>query len=111
MDILTTILISLGTALAGSFSGWVFGRKRQSIENIDMARNTWQNIVDSLEKQIHALVSKVDTLSAENLELKEEVEALKNEILTRNSRAKENEVLKSKIKYYEKLLSDSGITY
>ncbi len=110
-EVLITIFIALGTGMAGSFSGWFFGRKRQSIENIDMAIETWQKVVDSLENRVTILLKKVDDLTKENYALREEVEQLKNEILLQNRKNRKIGILEKKIYKYEKLLDDNGINY
>jgi len=110
-DIITTILVSLGTGFTGVFSGWFFGRKRQSIENIDMALETWQKVVDSLERRVGILLEKVDALTLENERLKNEVNNLRDELLASNKKDKKIEQLERKIIRYERLLADNGIEY
>lgn len=110
-EVASTVIIALGTALAGSFGGWIFGRKRQNIENIDMALNTWQKVVDSLEKQVQILLEKVDNLSKENDSLKMEVSKLRDEIATTTRRNKKIEQLEKTMVRYEKLLSDNRIDF
>lgn len=110
-DILATILISLGTGLAGHFSGWFFGRKRQSIENIDMAIATWQKVVDSLENRVDKLLDEVNDLTKQNRLLRDEIESLKDEIRISKSKNRKITTLENKIATYEKLLDDNGIDY
>lgn len=110
-EVASTIVIALGTGLAGSFGGWIFGRKRQNIENIDMALETWQKVVDSLEKRVDTLLTKVDALSKENDELKDEIAKLREEIALSAKRNKKNEQLEKTIAKYEKLLTDNGIHF
>lgn len=110
-EILTTTLIALGTGMAGSFSGWFFGRKRQNIDNIDMALNTWQKVIDQLEGRVDTLLQKVDTLQSENAQLKEEIIQLRAEVAESRRSQKRIEILEKKIQRYEKLLSDNSIDY
>lgn len=91
-EALITIFIALGTGLAGSFSGWIAGRKRQAIQEIDMAIDTWQKVVDSLEKQVDSLLSRVDELSNENLDLKKEVGSLKASIEAMDRKKKKDKI-------------------
>lgn len=110
-DTILTIIIALGTGLAGSFSGWFFGRKKQNIENIDFALTTWQKVVDSLEKRVEVLQASVDYWTKENDELRRELAHMKLEIAKKENVDKDNEVLKSKLIRYEKLLADNNIKY
>ncbi|MBN1987832.1 MAG: hypothetical protein JW783_00360 [Bacteroidales bacterium] len=110
-DIISTVIISLLTGLAGGFSGWFFSRKRQNIENIDLALTTWQKVVDSLENRVTVLLSKVDALTAENYQLREELERLKIEMQAKLRENKKIEQLEKKVQKYEKLLTDNNIEF
>lgn len=117
-NIIATILISLGTGIAGSFSGWFFGRKRQKIANIDAATETWQKIVNSLECQIDKLLKqreqdaiKIEEMSMQMCAMKAEIASLKQDIETLQSKIKNIQKLENKIVKYEKLLNDNNINY
>ena len=110
-DMLSTILISLGTGIAGGFSGWIFTRKRQNLENIDMALDTWQKVVGNLEVQVDKLLKKVDCLTEENTRLKQEVSSLRDELLMLNKKDRKIEMLEKKVQRYEKILDDNSISY
>lgn len=110
-ETLSAIMLALGTGFTGAFSGWFFGRKRQNIENIDMALETWQKVVDSLEKRVGILLEKVDALTLENERLKNEVSNLRDELLASNKKDKKIEQLERKIIRYERLLADNGIEF
>lgn len=110
-NVIYTILISIGTALAGSFSGWFFGRKKQRIEEIDAATDTFNKIVNSLEDRIEKLLEehtedmrKIDELTIQVSELKTEIEELKNN-------QKRVVKLEKTIMRYEKLLTDNNISF
>ena len=110
-ETLAAIMLALGTGFTGAFSGWFFGRKRQNIENIDMALETWQKVVDSLERRVDTLLTKVDCLTLENERLKEEISNLRDELLLNNKRDRKIEQLERKILKYEKLLTDHSIEF
>lgn len=110
-DAITTILIALGTGFSAAFSGWFFGRKRQNIENIDMALDTWQKVIGQLEERVDVLLKKVNDLQEENAALKEEVIQLRAEIQESRRSHKKIEALEKKIVRYEKLLADNDIAF
>lgn len=110
-SIIDTLLVPLGTGLAGSFGGWFFGRKRQNIQNIDMALETWKKVVDSLEDRVDKLLSEVEELTRQNCLLREEVDSLKDEIRISKRKNRQITTLENKIQRYEKILDDNGIDY
>ncbi|MGB4134243.1 MAG: hypothetical protein BWY89_00038 [Bacteroidetes bacterium ADurb.BinA012] len=110
-EVLTTVLIALGTGFSGAFSGWFFGRKKQNIATIDMALNTWQKVIDQLEARVDVLLNKVKALEDENAALREEVIQLRAEIQESHRNRKKIELLERKIARYEKLLADNGIDF
>ena len=113
-----TIIISLGTALAGTFSGWFFGRKKQSIETIDMALNTWQKVIDNLEKRIECMLVESKQLREENESLRQEIRELRVELDSfKNQQRKIDKYeknikqLEEKLAAYENLLTVNGIKF
>lgn len=101
-DVISTTLIALGTGLAGSVTTWLFGRKKERIDNsqseitsIDMATDAWKKIVDSLKQQVSDLVDEVKEARVENEELKELIEKLTTDV-------KQLKKLQSKVNSYEK---------
>ncbi|MDR2009223.1 MAG: hypothetical protein LBQ22_01925 [Bacteroidales bacterium] len=110
-NIATTVLIALGTGIAGSFSGWLFGRKKQRIEEIDLATSTWNKIVDSLEVQIDKLLQQRVADSEKIDNLSNRIKELQNEIEIMQSKIKMVETLERTISKYEKLLTDNNIKY
>ncbi len=110
-EALITIFVSLGTGMAAAFSGWFFGRKKQNIEAIDMALDTWKKVIDQLEGRVEVLLRKVDELQNENVALKEEIAMLKAEIMTSKSDKRKIEQLERKVAKYEKILIDNNIDY
>lgn len=110
-DILATIFVALGTGFAGAFSGWFFTRKRQNLENIDIALDTWQKVIDSLERRVSVQLDKIDKFAQENDDLRTETLTLKREICRLKKENDKLIKLEAKIKYYEKILADNGITY
>lgn len=111
IDTIYAVILTLGSGMAGGFSGWFFTRKRQNIENIDLALTTWQKVVDSLERRVDSLLLKVDSLTDENTKLKEEISQLRDELLLINKKDRKIEQLEKKVQKYEKLLTDNGIEF
>ena len=110
----TTIISSL----AGTLLGWLFGRRRQNIDNIDAAVETWQKIVDALQAQIERLLQqresdaqKIETLSREiNLQINQ-IENLKMKVEKLETEVAKKDRLEAILKRYEHLMSDAGISY
>ncbi|MCL1942799.1 MAG: hypothetical protein FWF54_04535 [Candidatus Azobacteroides sp.] len=111
MELINAVLLTFGTSLATGFVTFIFSRRRNNIDNIDAATETWQKIVDKLEKQIEKLLIKVDHLETENNNLKDLINSLKDEIDLLKKMATLNETLELKIQHYETLLSDNHIAY
>lgn len=72
-----TIVGYLASAFAGTFFGWLFGRKKYNaevegtkVQNFDAALNAYKKMYEDM----------IDDLKAQNGELKEEVESLKQEL-------------------------------
>lgn len=72
-----TIVGYLATAFAGTFFGWLFGRRKYNaevegtkVQNFDAAINAYKKMYEDM----------IDDLKAQNGELKEEVESLKQEL-------------------------------
>ncbi len=115
---LPTIISSLTTTAAGTILGWFFGRRRQNIDNIDAAVETWQKIVDALQAQIERLLQqresdaqKIETLSREiNLQINQ-IENLKMKVEKLETEVAKKDRLEALLKRYEKTMSDAGIKY
>jgi len=101
MELITTIIISFGTGLAGCFGGWFFGRKRQNIDNIDAAVETWKKVVNSLEEQVEKSLKREEQSRNCIEELKESVRMLRMEVNN----------LTEKLQKTEKLLKEHNIEF
>lgn len=106
-----TIIYAVGGTLVGSFGGWFFGRKKQKIEEIDSATDTFNKIIDSLELKIDKLLKQQesDAKKIENManQIKEMQEQIEN--LTKDKQ--ENIKLKKKIERYENLLTINNVVH
>lgn len=112
------ILSTLGGTIIGSLSGWLIGRKKQRIEEIDAAVETWRKIVDSLQEQIDKLLlqrqedsEKIEKLTRETIELNRQVKTLREEVENLQQKVKSINKLEKTIARYEKLLEEHNITY
>ncbi len=92
--------------------------KKQTLENIDTAADTWQKIVDKLELQIEKLLEKTEKLCNENTNLKNEIYLLKEELASLKYLQKKTEryekqinILREKVSHYELLLTSNGIEF
>lgn len=81
------ILYTVGGTTIGSFIGWLIGRKKQKIDEIDAATDTWSKIVQSLRKQIddlildqEAFIEREKQMQQRIDELHEQIKKLQNEI-------------------------------
>jgi peptidoglycan hydrolase CwlO-like protein len=106
-----TILASVVASVLGTFCGWFFGRKRQKIENIDAATETWQKIVDALEARLMKELEKVQCYEQKIEELTKQVHDLKTEIEELKDGNRKMRLLEKKVLKYEKLLTDNKIDY
>lgn len=111
METLTTLLITFGTGMVSAFCGWFFGRKKQRIEEIDAATETWKKIVNSLEEEIGKLLAQRADDSKKIDSMKEEIESLKSKLGDFNSVLKRVDRLEKKVTRYEKLLEDNNIEH
>lgn len=75
-----TILYSLGGTSIGIFGGWLIGRKKQKIDEIDAATDTWSKIVSSLRKQIDDLILDQEEFIKREKEMQKKIEHLQEEI-------------------------------
>ena len=109
IDTVVTILISVITAISGGFAGWLFGRRRQNIDDINAATDTWKNIVTSLEERIDKLLCerKEDALQIE--ELNKRVESLQIQVNALTVFQKKAIQYEKKIAKYEKMLKEHNI--
>lgn len=106
-----TILYSLGSTLLGGLTGWFFGRKKQKIDEINAATDTFNKIIESLESKIDNFLAQQKLDSCKIAELTKEVGFLREEIEQIKGNRVENIKLKKKIEKYEKLLTDNNIVY
>lgn len=119
------IVVPFVTAFLGGFAGWFFKRKRlakenegldsendrKEIANIDAALETWQKVVEALEKQIDKLLAqrRADSLKIEALS--RQVTELQGKVDGMQSRLRLTEKLEKKVARYERLLLENGIAY
>ena len=119
------IVVPFVTAFLGGFAGWIFKRKRlakenegvdsendrKEIANIDAALETWQKVVEALEKQIDKLLAqrRADSLKIEALS--RQVTELQGKVDGMQSRLRLTEKLEKKVARYERLLLENGIAY
>lgn len=86
MEHIWEIVGYLATAFAGTFFGWLFGRRKEKVElegakvqNFDAAldayKKMYEDMVDDLKKQI-------EELKVENNDLKEELSENRKQIIT-----------------------------
>ena len=115
---ITTIISSLGGTIIGSVLGWLFGRRRQNIDNIDAAVETWQKIVDALQAQIERLLKqresdaqKIDALTREITLQVNQIENLKMKVEKLETEVAKKDRLEALLKRYENLMTDAGIPY
>jgi cell shape-determining protein MreC len=101
------ILTSLGGTFLGTFFGWFFGRKRQNIDTIDAAVETWKKIVDSLQEQIDRLLEQRASDAAKN----HHIEQLQEQVASTEMKVKSVNRLEKTIARYEKLMDAAGIEY
>jgi peptidoglycan hydrolase CwlO-like protein len=105
------IIASAVTSVLAAFCGWFFGRKKQKIENIDAATETWQKIVDALETRLMKELEKVQCYEQKIEDLTEQVRNLKTEIEELKDSNRKMRLLEKKVLKYEKLLTDNKIDY
>jgi len=121
---MSTELIFIGivspviTAVVAGWLGWFFGRKRQKIDNIDAATDTFNKIIEQLRKEIGIYQREKDSsgelIKQQSQQIKEltgEVRRLSEEVEGLLRWKKENIALKKKIEKYEKLLTTNNIDY
>lgn len=91
---------------------------KSHIENIDLAGNTWQNVVDRLETRIEKLLGQIKDLQDENTTLKEDVYKLREDLVALKYLQKKAEKYEGKIKrledkitHYEYLLVANNIEF
>lgn len=90
-QLLETFLLPLITAFAGAFSGWFFGRRKQTAEavqseldSVEKAVTIWREIAQDLKKelaeqslQIQKLQEEIGTLRRDNARLLSELKQIK----------------------------------
>lgn len=90
-QLIDTLFVPILTTLAGAFSGWFFGRRKQQAETmhselqtIEKAVAIWREIAQDLKKelaaqslQINELRQEVSTLRRDNVRLLTELKAIK----------------------------------
>jgi len=91
---------------------------KSHIENIDLAGETWQKVVDRLETRIEKLLKQITELQDENVKFREEIYKLHTELASlktiqekADKYEKQIKKLQEKIAYYERLLADNNINY
>ncbi len=108
----------LGGTFVGAFFGWFFGRKRQNIDTIDAAVETWKKIVNSLQEQIDRLLeqrasdaAKIESLSEQVKQQSLRIEQLQEQVASMEMKVKSVNRLEETIDRYEKLMDAAGIEY
>ena len=77
MEHLWEIIGYLGTAFAGTFFGWLFGRRREKVELEGTKVQNFDAALDAYKKMYEDMI---EDLKSQNTELKEEVDSLKQEL-------------------------------
>ncbi|MCL2290820.1 MAG: hypothetical protein FWC34_09010 [Bacteroidetes bacterium] len=116
--IMMWIIAPVIATAAGGLGGWFFSRKRQRIDNIDAATDTFNKIIAQLRSElgIHAEekdrnTGLIEKQSQQIKELTSEVHKLSKEVEGLRREKKENIILKKKIEKYESLLITHNIKY
>lgn len=92
-EIIQSLLIPILTTIAGAFSGWFFGRRKQQaeavmneLETVEKAVSIWRQIAQDLQKemasqseQIAKMRTEIDALRTDNKRLYMELKRLKPE--------------------------------
>ncbi|MGB7527699.1 MULTISPECIES: hypothetical protein [Sphingobacterium] len=90
-QLIESLLIPLITSIAGAFSGWFFGRRKQTaeavqseLESVEKAVAIWREIAQDLKKelaeqslQIQNLQMEIGTLRRDNARLLSELKQIK----------------------------------
>ena len=105
-------------ALAGGWGGWIFGRKKQRIDEIDAATGTFNKIIEQLRKEVEVLIAErahnrelIEKQSEQIKNLTEEVRKVSAEVERLRITQKEMGGLKRKVEKYEKLLTEHNIDF
>lgn len=77
MEHLWEIIGYLGTAFAGTFFGWLFGRRREKLELEGTKVQNFDAALDAYKKMYEDMI---EDLKSQNEDLKEEVSSLKQEL-------------------------------
>jgi len=77
MEHLWEIIGYLGTAFAGTFFGWLFGRRREKVELEGTKVQNFDAALDAYKKMYEDMI---EDLKSQNENLKEEVSSLKQEL-------------------------------
>lgn len=87
MNTLHTILLSIGTALGGGFSGWFFTRKKYNtevdanmIKNLKSSLDFYKETIDYNERKLNSLIEKIEKAEAKNEQLEEELRTLRDRL-------------------------------
>lgn len=92
-EIIQQLLVPILTTIAGAFSGWFFGRKKQQaevvmneLEAVEKAVSIWRQIAQDLQKemalqseQINQMRTEIDALRSDNKRLYLELKRIKAE--------------------------------
>lgn len=77
MEHIWEIIGYLGTAFAGTFFGWLFGRRKEKLELEGTKVQNFDAALDAYKKMYEDMI---DDLKTQNNQLKDEVESLKQEL-------------------------------
>jgi len=112
------IIAPVISAAAGALGGWLFGKRRQKIDDIDAATGTFNKIITQLRTEVQVLIKErelnweiIDKQSQRLDDLASEVRKLSYEVENLHREKKENTNLKKKIEKYEKILTLHNIEF
>ena len=116
--ILMWVVAPVITSAIGVWLGYLFGKRRQKIDDIDAATATFNKIIEQLRKEVDALVneksasrSTIENQSKQIESLTVEVQRLSKEVESLKESKKENINLKKKVDKYEKILTAHNIEF
>ena len=116
--ILAWVISPVISMVAGAWRGWFFGRKRQRVDTIDAATDTFNKIIEQLRKEIGIYQQEKDkhteliqNQSRQIKDLADQVRKLSEEVEGLRREKRENALLKKKIDKYERLLDSHNIEY
>lgn len=98
-------------ALTGSFGTWIFQKRRNKIDDINAATDTFNKVNESLELRINKMLEEQEKSNLKIEELTKQVAALSAQIETLKNQVKEKERLQKKVVHLEKILTDNNIPF